>query len=37
MFYDGEKIRHYGHSSIPIKKIEVFCDGEKLAPFKKPS
>jgi hypothetical protein len=34
VFYDGEKAKQYGDSSIFTKKIKVLCDGEKLAPFK---
>jgi hypothetical protein len=37
MFYDGEKVKHYDHSSIPTKICKVFDDEKKLAPFKIPS
>jgi len=34
VFYDGEKVKHYGHSSIPTKFFQVFGDGKKLDPSK---
>jgi hypothetical protein len=30
VFYDGEKVKHYGHSSIPTKFFKVFDDGKNL-------